>query len=152
MTYKPINNITDGVFADWEVLNQIINNLDSLSSQIPGLYLNSSKSSSVFTNKEFSAQQGRAKNLKKRFVSIEAGTKEFKNVKDKKTITIDTKINGVYPIVVATIGGTEKAQVYVTGANQDGKSDGKFNLNIVNKGSGSASGRVFWMCMVTQTG
>ena len=144
MPYKSISNLTDGVFADWEVLNSLINNVSVVRSEIPEFYVHykSGRTNKLSTNREFSAQRGRTLHLHKGTISLEAGVHHFNKLKDKDSIFINTSINGNSPIINLTVASTQYVRAYVTKAGTGG-----FNINIVNSSSAKQTGSVFWTCI-----
>lgn len=144
MTYKSISNLTDGVFADWEILNSLINNVSAVRSEIPQFYVHykSGRTNKLSTNIEFSAQRGRTLHLHKGTISLEAGVHHFSKLKDKDSIFINTSINGNSPIINLTVASTRYVRAYVTKAGTGG-----FNINIVNSSSAKQTGSVFWTCI-----
>jgi len=144
MPYKSISNLTDGVFADWEILNSLINNVSAVRSEIPQFYVHykSGRTNKLSTNIEFSAQRGRTLHLHKGLITLEAGVHHFSKLKDKDSIFINTSINGGTPIINLTVSGTQYVRAYVNNAGTGG-----FNINIVNSSSTKRSGAVFWTCI-----
>ena len=151
MPVKPINTLTDGVFADWEVLNSLINNVNAVNAQIPGIYLDSYQSPITFTNKEFSGARGANLALNLSPMAIECGYVPFSNVGGNiKYITINTKLSGVAPIPFVSLFNNANARVFATS-----NTPGRFTIGIENKnwdpGSNKVSGGVCWMVISAGT-
>lgn len=144
MSYKSISNLTDGVFADWEILNSLINNVSVVRSEIPQFYVHykTGRTNKLSTNIEFSAQRGRTLHLHKGTISLEAGVHHFSKLKDKDSVFINTSINGNASVINLTVAGTEYVRAYVTNARYGG-----FHINMVNSSSTKRSGSVYWTCI-----
>lgn len=135
MTLQNIDNLSDGVFVDWEILNKLIYNIKQVDKDVPTIRLNATVAgkNKVYSNKGSSAMN----------MSIEAGRKKFTNLRDKDSIRISTGIDGKQlgePCVITTMEGTGSVKMYITKVNDSG-----FTLNLDNTSSTRASGIVNWM-------
>lgn len=135
MTLQNIDNLSDGVFVDWEILNKLIYNVKQVDKDVPTIRLNSTVAGK---NKVYSNKGTAANNM-----SIEAGRKKFTNLSDKTTIKINTGIDGNKtgtPCVITTMEGTGSVKMYITKVNDSG-----FTINLDNTSSTKASGVINWM-------
>jgi hypothetical protein len=139
MTLQNIDNLSDGVFVDWEILNKLIYNVKQIDKDVPTIRLNSTvRVQGVGKNKVYSNKGSSANRM-----SIEAGRKKFTNLRDKDTIRVNTGIDGNgtgTPCVIATMEGTGVVKMYITNVNDSG-----FTINLDNTSSSKKDGVVNWM-------
>jgi hypothetical protein len=136
MTLQNIDNLSDGVFVDWEILNKLIYNIKQVEKDVPIIRLNSTvkgTGNKTYSNKGSSAMS----------MSIEGGRKKFTNLKDTTSITVNTGIDGQSlgtPCVITSIEGTGVVKHYITNVNDSG-----FKINLQNTSSKNVSGVVNWI-------
>jgi len=138
MTLKTIDNLSDGLFVDWEILNKLIYNIKQVDADVPTVLLHTTASAN--SNAQINFKNKGPSSTK---MSIEAGRKKFTNVKgDGKVIPISTSIDGGMPCVLTTIEGvgTGTMTSYVTNVNRSG-----FKINLKNSSSAGKTGYVNWI-------
>ena len=135
MTLKNIDNLSDGLFVDWEILNKLIYNIKQVDADVPTVLLHSTSGNKQvdYNNKGTSSTK----------MSIECGRKKFTNVKnsDIKVIEVKTSIDGgAVPCVLVTIEKTTTVSASVSNLDSGG-----FKIHLKNSSSTAKSGYVNWM-------
>ena len=138
MVYKDIKNITDGVFADWEVLNNIINNIeDIVSNQIPRVYIHSyGRTNAIYSNTT-------SKTVRHKTITMETGKISIKGLKTTSSKTISTTSDVSNAIILLT--PTENASAvnyWVTKVK-----NGSFVINVKNTSSKAVNIGMQWLCI-----
>jgi hypothetical protein len=135
MTLKTIDNLSDGLFVDWEILNKLIYNIKQVDADVPTVLLHSTSN-----NKQVDYNNKGASGTK---MSIECGRKRFTNVRnsDIKVIEVKTSIDGgAVPCVLVTVEKTTTVSASISNLNS-----GWFKIHLKNSSSTAKSGYVNWM-------
>lgn len=135
MTLKNIDNLSDGLFVDWEILNKLIYNIKQVDADVPTVLLHSTSN-----NKQRDYNNKGTSGIK---MSIECGRKRFTNVRnsDIKVIEVKTSIDGgAVPCVLVTIEKTTTVSASVSNLDSGG-----FKIHLKNSSSTAKSGYVNWM-------
>jgi hypothetical protein len=135
MSLKNIDNLSDGLFVDWEILNKLIYNIKQVDADVPTVLLHSTSN-----NKQVSYKNKGASGTK---MSIECGRKRFTNVRnsDIKVIEVKTSIDGgAVPCVLVTVEKTTTVSASVSNLDSGG-----FKIHLRNSSSTAKSGYVNWM-------
>ena len=145
MGFKTIANLTDGVFADWEILNDMIGNINAVRGEVPSIVLHSKRGTEqrIYTNKPVSGSRG-LKGWSQKKMSLEAGSQAFSLLKSaSKAIKINTQQNeGSRPVVLLTVEGSSSVKAYissVTGAI--------FTVQLKNTSTKKVTGHVHWIAI-----
>ena len=137
MALKNIDNLSDGLFVDWEILNKLIYNIKQVDADVPTVLLHSTSS-----NKQVDYNNKGPSGTK---MSIECGRRRFTNVKnsDIKVIEVKTSIDGAphsVPCVLFTVEKTTTVTASVSNLDSGG-----FKIHLRNSSSTAKSGYVNWM-------
>ena len=136
MGLKRIDNLSDGLFVDWEILNKLISNITETYNDVPTVLLHTTAVGNA--NKQLTYNNKGTSSTK---MSIEAGRRKFTNIKgDDKIIDIKTTIDGGIPCVLTTIEGTSAVTSYITTLNSGG-----FRIHLKNNSNAAKSGVVNWI-------
>jgi len=135
MSLKTIDNLSDGLFVDWEILNKLIYNIKQVDADVPTVLLHSTSN-----NKQVDYKNKGPSGTK---MSIECGRRRFTNVKnsDIKVIEIKTSIDGgAVPCVLVTVEKTTTVSASISNLNSGG-----FKIHLKNSSSTAKTGYVNWM-------
>ncbi len=144
MGFKTIANLTDGVFADWEILNDMIGNINAVRGEVPSIILHSKHGTEqrMYTNKPVSGNQSLT-GWSQQKMSLEAGSRVFSLPKSgAKAIPINTLNDGGRPVILLTVEGSNSVKAYISKVTGSG-----FTMQLKNSSTKKATGHVHWIAI-----